>query len=248
MGDIAAVLLDLGHTLTSYDVDEEGLHGSLLELLADPAQMGQLGDGVTGELMLRARTTAANLINASYAREELREQDIVAVFREALHKLGVYLDEPALLRVVELQHEAVSRNLCTPPQTLEALRALKGNGYLLGLVSNATFWPHLMKQDLRRLGVSPYIDSVGFSSEIGWRKPHPEIYGHVLRELGVEPQRALFVGDRVKEDVSGPKRLGMRAVLTREYRQEPFDSVAPDATIERFPELLDCLDRLRQLR
>ncbi|TMD41339.1 MAG: hypothetical protein E6I88_07905, partial [Chloroflexi bacterium] len=61
------------------------------------------------------------------------------------------------------------------------------------------------------------------------------------------PSAALFVGDRVREDVEGPKRLGMRAVLTREWRQEDDPGVA-DFVIERLGELSPIVARLRSGR
>jgi len=75
------------------------------------------------------------------------------------------------------------------------------------------------------------------------RKPHPEIYADALRKLGVEARRALFVGDRVKEDIQGPKTLGMRAVLTREWRREEDPGLA-DFVIQRLGELPTVISRL----
>ncbi|TMG31944.1 MAG: HAD family hydrolase, partial [Chloroflexi bacterium] len=82
-----------------------------------------------------------------------------------------------------------------------------------------------------------------FSSEVGVRKPHPQIFTDALRKVGVDAARAVFVGDRVREDVQGPQRLGMRAVLTREWRQED-DPGAADAVIQRLGELPAVVDRL----
>jgi len=64
-----------------------------------------------------------------------------------------------------------------------------------------------------------------------------------LKKLGADPSRTLFVGDRVREDVQGPQALGMRAVLTREWRQEDDPGVA-DFVIARLGELPAIVDRL----
>jgi hypothetical protein len=47
----------------------------------------------------------------------------------------------------------------------------------------------------------------------------------------------------VREDVQGPKSLGMRAVLTREWRQEN-DPGAADFVIERLGDLPAVVNRL----
>ena len=68
-----------------------------------------------------------------------------------------------------------------------------------------------------------------FSSEIGLRKPAPRIYQAVLERLGVEPADALFVGDRVREDVQGPAALGMRTCLVTYFRVDAGDHGLADS-------------------
>jgi len=53
------------------------------------------------------------------------------------------------------------------------------------------------------------------------------------------------VGDRLKEDVRGPQRLGMRAGLLREWRQEEDPEGLADFVIARLGELPEVLARLR---
>ena len=100
-----------------------------------------------------------------------------------------------------------------------------------------------MKAQLAALRLESFFEAVTFSSEVGVRKPHPRIYADALFKLGVEPRNALFVGDRVKEDIQGPKTLGMRAVLTREWRQEEDPGLA-DFVIQRLGELPAIISRL----
>ena len=51
-----------------------------------------------------------------------------------------------------------------------------------------------------------------FSSEVGKRKPHPAIFERALPALRVAPERAIFVDDRLHEDVRGAAELGMTTV------------------------------------
>ena len=41
--------------------------------------------------------------------------------------------------------------------------------------------------------------------------------------LAVAPERALFVGDRVREDIDGPAALGMSTCLAVYYRRDEDD-------------------------
>ena len=88
------------------------------------------------------------------------------------------------------------------------------------------------------------MDGVAFSSEIGVRKPRPQIFEHVLEAVACKPVDAVFVGDRLVDDIAGAQAVGMRAILTRQYRQEEPDSIAPDAVIEHITELPAALSRL----
>jgi FMN phosphatase YigB (HAD superfamily) len=78
-------------------------------------------------------------------------------------------------------------------------------------------------------------------------KPHPSIYRHALDKLDVAPAEAIFVGDKLKVDVAGPQRLGMRAALVSSpFRVEADPEITPDAciqTIDELPALLEAWDQ-----
>jgi putative hydrolase of the HAD superfamily len=95
------------------------------------------------------------------------------------------------------------------------------------------------------MGLAERLDVAVFSSEVGMRKPHPLIFRRALEALGVEPERALFVGDRLYEDVRGAGELGMKTVLALWFRaDEHADGGEPD--FEAFTQLdvLNVVDRL----
>ncbi len=100
-----------------------------------------------------------------------------------------------------------------------------------------TLQPHLMRRDLEDLGLARFFAATTFSSEVGWRKPDPRIFRRVLDELEVTPAEAVFVGDRLLDDVSGARSVGMRTVLTHEFRRETEGDDEPDAVIARLGDL-----------
>jgi putative hydrolase of the HAD superfamily len=68
-----------------------------------------------------------------------------------------------------------------------------------------------------------------FSSEVGFRKPDPRIFERVLEALGVAPENALFVGDRLYEDVRGAGELGMTTVQALWFRADEHpEGAEPD--------------------
>ena len=59
-----------------------------------------------------------------------------------------------------------------------------------------------------------------------------------MAQVGVKPEEAVFVGDRLREDVAGPQGVGLRAVLVEvPFREERDESVSPDARIASITEL-----------
>ncbi|MEX2237115.1 MAG: HAD family hydrolase [Dehalococcoidia bacterium] len=130
-------------------------------------------------------------------------------------------------------------------ETLEMLGALKERGLLVGLVSN-TFSPgHSLQMGLHRSGAARLIDLPVYSSDVACRKPGRRIYEQCLSGLAVAPEDALFVGDRLREDVWGPQQVGMRAALYQRFRQEvPTEQVQPELLISSQQELVAEVDRL----
>jgi putative hydrolase of the HAD superfamily len=101
--------------------------------------------------------------------------------------------------------------VCYLPGLEDLLRELSTR-YRLAVVSN-TMDPELVPALLDAMGVRPYFDAVFLSVTVGWRKPHPEIYATVLRELGIEASDAVFVGDNYRPDYEGPTQQGIRSFL-----------------------------------
>jgi len=234
---LEAVLFDYGHTLIYFD---DHPHSALIDayekvnrLLADTLESEVPAAQVLIEKVSRA---VDDEIQRDYAAGRPEEVEIAAIYDAALRGLGLKLEPVLIERVMELEQEGWLKSVHVGPDVISTLEALRGQGLRLGIVSNAAYLPRLMKGQLAALGLAQYFDAATFSSEVGVRKPQREIYADALQKLGAHPSRTLFVGDRVREDVQGPKALGMRAVLTREWRREDDLGVA-DFVIQRLGEL-----------
>jgi putative hydrolase of the HAD superfamily len=89
--------------------------------------------------------------------------------------------------------------------TLDILVDLKDGGTRLALLSNAgrdfgSYFRHGTLGDL--------FEKVFVSGELGTIKPSPEIFEHVMSELGVTPEQTVFV-DNKEENVRGAQALGI---------------------------------------
>lgn len=61
--------------------------------------------------------------------------------------------------------------------------------------------------------LAPLSRCVIVSSEIGYRKPHPEFYHHIVRGMNCQPREILYVGDDRRNDYDGARNAGLQAVL-----------------------------------
>lgn len=131
------------------------------------------------------------------------------------HRLGLLADAsgvPASRRdaVIEDLHAATKTfSLAVYDDVPPVLDALHARGVRIAVCSN---WDWDLPGLVSDLGLAGAFEVVITSARVGARKPHPRIYAETLAALGVEPARALFVGDSLHADVEGPLDFGMRAV------------------------------------
>jgi putative hydrolase of the HAD superfamily len=129
----------------------------------------------------------------------------------------------------------------------ELLRWLASHGIPIGLISNS-IWPgeaHL--RDLERFGLLDYFNATMFSADCGMWKPDPRLFSATLGQLGARAEHAVFIGDRLQEDIRGAQGAGLKAVFiegTADYEDIDVAAFHPDARIRRLDELPDALAAL----
>ncbi len=239
---VRGVLFDYGHTLVDMPGWPEYLALQETRMGAHLAeQLHALADG--HERLARALRAAARLHDQSYLQGELGEQVLRDLYRQGFASVGLELDEADLDAIVDIDHAISAEAFAHGSHAPETLEALRRRGIRLGIVSNNIYlvdkaralWPLLRDTEA-------HFDVVIFSSDAGLalRKPHPAIYRAALAGLGLDPAEVVFVGDRLREDVQGPRREGMqRAFLTHEYRQEPDPAGEAARILSRLDDLLD---------
>jgi putative hydrolase of the HAD superfamily len=226
-----AVLFDWGGTLTTFhNVDMIDAWRVAAEVLA-PGRV----DEVATALLAAERDTWARTTST------MRSATTAEVLRTASAAVGLPVEDALHVTAVEryLQHWApvsIARD-----DALPVLTALKKRGLRTGLLSN-THWPRAQHESwLERDGLLDLLDGRVYTSDLEHVKPHPEAFGAVLDAVGVDPADAVFVGDRLHDDVAGAKDLGMRAVWLRNDVVPRYD-VEPDATIDQLAELVGVVD------
>ena len=128
---------------------------------------------------------------------------------------------------------AFKRESSPPPyaHAREVVAALAKH-YRLGLISNNALRGGHEAAVLRRAGLLRHFGCAVWSADFGRRKPDPAMLLHVLETLHVPPDRAIFVGDKLRTDVAAARNAGVRSVYLRK-RGAPWATreLRPDFTI-----------------
>jgi putative hydrolase of the HAD superfamily len=162
-----------------------------------------------------------------------------------LADVGVDVDDDELARFLEAEHAAWAPARRVGSMSEALLDSLHDRGLKTGLVSNTWDPRWLLERDLEQMGLLSRLDTTVFSSDVGVRKPRPEIFDRALGELGVEPERTVFVGDRLDADVRGAGDLGMTTIQAMWFRAEEDDAIRPDHQAFTMVDVLRIVERLR---
>ena len=236
---LRAVLFDWGDTLMQFEFD--------LELVEAGHRAGIAALGRDGDLDTEGMTAyfREHYLPLFWVPGTLEEIEYPGLIRELLGHFGVKVSDDELSHFLEAEHGAWEPSRTLGATTHALLEALRSRGLKLGLVSNAFDPGWLLHRDLEQMGVAERIDFAVFSSELGRRKPHPEIFQHALDALGVEASEAMFVGDRLYEDVRGSNEAGMTSVQALWFRADESDEGGePDHQAFTQMDVLNLADRL----
>ena len=219
---LRAVYLDLDDTLC----DSEGL---------TPMRVAAVREALAGEV-------ASDVLEAVIAAAVT--WDPIGVPGGPVNRIqrigdGLGLNDEQRQRMRAVYNDVLMENLCLFDKVEEVLTWLHQR-VSLGLITNGP--SEFQRTKIALLGIEPYFDSITVSGEVGSHKPDPEIFRVALSALSVEPEEALYVGDRPEADVAGARAIGMTAVLLRrEYLFPLRDGPEADYVlegIEVLPELL----------
>ena len=168
-----------------------------------------------------------------------RHVQTTEIVDRVLSEVGL-VDPPNRDEIVRMYEEAV---LMDPPRLKEGVTetlTVLHDGYRLGLVSvTGVSAGRLMRGILEKQGVLRYFEALAFSDEVGYVKPDPRLFMAALEELGVEPRKAVHVGDSVKSDVLGARNTGMKTVWLKTRYQTMV--AEPDRIITRLTQLPETL-------
>jgi len=206
---IRAVIFDFDGTLTELTLD---IPGTIEEVK-------KIGLRYLDEETVRS--VSHSLVSETIYAIEALCRDPEAFRKEALDKL----------REMEL---SVSTGKDLFPFTREALRALRNEGFRLGILTRSC----MEALTLVFPDVMDYIDAVATREKVRFVKPHPSHMEKMLEMLNVNADESVFVGDQTT-DVHTGRLFNMKTVgvLTGKCTRHDLESVSIDYILADISEL-----------
>lgn len=238
-----AILFDLGSTLMYYDAPWP-------ESLSEPARA----------MMSYLRDHGLQLDESSFQPEferrvleyyderdtEFIEYTTEYILSGLLKEHGITELSPRLIRGAMKALYSVSQAHWLPEEdALPTLRALRDQGYRMGIISNASD-ANDVETLIDKAGIREFFEIILISAAVGRRKPHPFMFELALDHFNVQPDEVVMVGDTLGADILGANILGMPSVwITRRAdtpgNRDQLDTIQPTAkitTLAELPELL----------
>lgn len=194
---IRAVIFDLDNTLTDFMKMKERAIEAAAEAMIDAG-------------LPRAKDEVIAGIKEVYDAEGIEYQ---RVFDRYLIEAYGRLEPRIHAAAVVAYRRAREGTLALYPHVNLTLLELLRRGIKLGVLSDAPRLQAWLR--LAYLQLHNVVDAVVTYEDTGLRKPAPEPFLLILKELGVAPEEALMVGDWPARDVEGARALGIRTVYAR---------------------------------
>ncbi len=239
-----AVLFDLGHTLIDYYNDWRTPERRAVERVshmvhkaAPGADEGEVSKALLG-LLDEGRQVKLH---------EMVEIPLEEVLGRCFDRFSCHGDRRLMSESLEAFYGVLLEDRKLVPGAQCMLAGVRGMGCRIGLVSDVAWGlpSRFPLQDMRHYGLDRYFDDMVFSTDVGLRKPNPEIFRMALRHVEAAPEETVFVGNNLQADIMGAKNVGMRTVLKRSGFYTHDDGIVPDAKISSLSALTRLLESWR---
>lgn len=224
---VKAILLDLHETIT---YENEGILFLTRKVSKEAGfDLGKFTDDEINEALERVvewfnRYQIDNNVHIHFGSEVEHWTGANRVMYEVLGFDSI--SDESLIFVEKLWKRELSNWESLRPNAISTLSELRNRGYQLGICTRRQDDPTEL---LRKWEILDFISTVQWSSVPGYSKPYPYTLILAADEIGVNPLRCAFVGNRVDADILAAKRAGMIPVLTtwadpEEAKKAPEDT------------------------
>jgi FMN phosphatase YigB (HAD superfamily) len=229
---VRAVVFDFGETLARY----AGTQLSWAEHFR-PA-LEQVAEACGLPVTSTQLDLGEHHLNAFNTRVFSRQREVTSndIFRELLTEWRC--SAPLPIATAERAFFAYfQKNLAVYPDVAGTLGKLRSHGMRLAILTDVPYGMkrELIEEDLRHVNLWDAIDLLATSVDVGWRKPSPEGFKFVAKQLKLCVSQLVAVGNEDK-DIDAARAAGVPAVLIdRDGVREP---TAADCVIRSLADLV----------
>lgn len=229
---LKAVLFDLGGTLFDQEpVRASGYHSAARKTYQ---YLHDLNHKLPAFPLYFSRKLLSVIGRYFWSRISRRDFCTFDILKRHCRHLELSADQ--LHELACLWYAPIAAQTTVARDVVPTLSRLRDRGLKLAIVSNTFIPAVLLDKQLDEHGLLEFFPVRIYSSEIGHRKPYRPIFDIALRQIGVQARDAMFVGDRIRNDVWGASRLGMRTVL-RNPSAESLSHPLADCVIRKISEI-----------
>ena len=202
------------------------LYGTLIDIWTDESNP-ELWEGVAS--LLGDGEEKGEAVREEYltlCRERhmggYHELNLLSVFEALLERRGV---TTSVAPDLAYEFRRMSMVYIKPFRGVKTmLRELRRVGGVY-LVSNAQSC--FTMEELRQTGLLDLFDGILISSDVGVKKPSPEIFNIAFRKFGIKAENSVYVGNDMRDDILGASGVGMRTLYIETAQSGKYETDLP---------------------
>ncbi len=131
----------------------------------------------------------------------------------------------------------------------ETLEYLSKN-FKLGVISDTGITPgRVLRKVLETHDILKYFQTTIFSNETGYLKPSNAMFETALKNMEIDSENAIHIGDLLQTDIKGAEEAGMKTIWIS-YNKIPTNfysemRITPDFTISNIKEMIPIVEKLK---
>jgi putative hydrolase of the HAD superfamily len=238
---LKGAIFDMGDTLIHLTASMEQIRDSRIHAIYDAL----LENGATvGFDELKRSYAALHEEESDHAARTLEEIDVAKSLPKLLDRLRVDPKlRPPTFDLVKKFFALEVDSWVLFSGVHEMLAGVRVLGLKMGILSNSrSDWA--IKEITNRLDIAKYFDATVTSAAVGLRKPRPEPFREVLRELGLKADETVMIGNSVEADIAGARPLGFKTIHVIFGNDTEEKDCDPDETVYSVSEILPAIKRL----
>ncbi len=120
------------------------------------------------------------------------------------------------------------------------LNSIKKKRNVMAIITNGI--ADVQNHRLQKSGLLSYFNGIYISEEIGFSKPDPRFFIHVIKQFkSIKKSNVVVVGDNISSDIQGAHICGLDSVWFNPKNKENKSEIKPTYEIDSLEELLKIL-------